>query len=234
MEVLQEQQVHIVDNRGAPPELIRLAWQVAKECKEIKAVIFDAFIDKLNGDLGAYDPVTGTIIIDMGACVLKKAWMKKGIMYIPNVWFNLVFTLFHEAEHALQLEEDPTLAELGVLPKDLEDTANVTAEISLLNWALEGTIPRLDELGWVGIQIKGLLNKLYVQAPQAALEEIAVEGTTAVSNAMYAALTSSQYADAAEIEKLLEAIDDGYVGVKVGGKRYLTAYDAINTTHEAH
>ena len=157
--------------------------------------------------------------------------MEKGIMYIPNVWFNLVFTLFHEVAHAFQLEEDPELAKLDVLPKDHEDDANTIAEDSLLEWAKEGIIPQLNEMGWVGDQVKALLNKLYAQTPQAVLDEMAVEGTTAVANALHAALMSDQYENKEDMKQLLEAIDEGFVGVKVDGKRYLTAYDAINTTH---
>ena len=234
MDGIQRPDIHIIDNKGAPPELVRIAQRAGAECPIIQVVVFDAFIKQLSGDLGAFDPETGTILIDMGACVLKKAWMRKGIMYIPNVWFNLVFTLFHEVAHAFQLEEDPALIELDVLPEAYEDEANIVAEDSLLEWAKNGTIPRLNSMGWVGDQIKALLNKLYAQIPHAVLDEMAVEGTAAVANAMHAALASSQYADDAERAKLLEAIDEGFVGTKVDGRRYLTAYDAINTNHEAH
>lgn len=224
--------MEIVDNKGAPPELIRIAHRAAGECKKVKRIIFDAFIWDLKKDLGAYDPVTETIIIDMGACVLKRAWMKKGILFIPNVWFNLLFTFFHEMEHAFQLEEDPTLLELDSLPQQYEDEANITAEASLLEWAKNGVIPRLNELGWVGNEIKKILNQMYVQTPNDVADELDVEGTEAVANALHASLVSDQYENKEEMALLFDAIDTGYVGTKVKGKRYFTAYDAINTTHQ--
>jgi len=133
--------------------------------------------------------------------------------------------------HAFQLEEDPELLEFETLPQEYEDEANTIAEDSLLEWAKEGVIPRINEMNWVGEQIKSLLNKLYAQIPHEVVDEMAVEGTTAVSNAMHAALVSPQYENEEDMHQLFEAIDGGYVGVIVDGKRYFTAYDAINTTH---
>ena len=226
----QLQEVQIVDDVGAPPELIRIAHKAARECTKVKKIIFSAFIKELSGDLGAYDPENETIIIDMGACVTKKAWMSRGIMYIPNVWFNLVFAFFHEMAHAFQLEDDPDILILDPLPQEYEDEANQVAEDSLLAWAKDNTIPKLNELGWVGIQIKAMLNKLYVQLPNAVNEEMEVEGTEAVANALHAMLTAGDIEDAEGRKKVLESIDNGDIGVKVAGKRYLTAYEAINTT----
>ena len=231
MEIVQKPNVHIIDNKGAPPELVRIAQRAGAECPIIKVIVFDAFIDKLKGNVGAFDPDSGTVIVDMGNCVIGKRWMKKGVMYIPNVWFNLVFALFHEVAHAFQLEEDPELLEFDTLPQEFEEEANTIAEDSLLEWAKEGAIPRLNEMNWVGEQIKSLLNRLYAQTPHEVVDELAVEGTTAVANAMHAALVSSQYENKEDMHRLLEAIDEGYVGVIVGGKRYFTAYDAINTTN---
>jgi len=223
--------MEIIDNKGAPPELIRIANKAAAECKKVKHIIFDAFIDDLKGDLGAYDPASGSIIIDMGQCTIKQAWMKKGILYIPNVWFNLLFTFFHEMEHAFQLEEDPSLLNLDALPKEYEDEANITAEDSLLAWAKDGVIPRLNEMGWVGNEIKRILNRLYAIEPDEVSNELDVEGTEAVANALHASLVSNQYENKEEMAELFDSIDKGYVGIKVKGKRYFTAYDAINTTH---
>ena len=225
------QEVQIIDIVGAPPELIRIAHKAARECTKVKKVIFSVFTKELDGALGAYDPKNETIIIDMGACVIKTSWMNKGILYIPNVWFNLVFAFFHEMEHAFQLEEDPDLIKMGSLPPQYEDDANQVAEDSLLEWAKNGTIPKLNEMGWVGDRIKSILNKLYVQLPNTVNEEMEVEGTEAVANALHAILTSKNTKDEEERKKILKAIDDGDIGVKISGKRYLTAYEAINTTY---
>jgi len=232
MDIVQKPNVHIIDNKGAPPELVSIAQRAGAECAIIKTIVFDAFIGKLKGSLGAFDPNNGIVIIDMGNCVNSRSWMKKGVMYIPNVWFNLVFALFHEVAHAFQLEEDPELLDFDKLPQEFEDEANTIAEDSLLEWAKEGVIPRLNEMNWVGEQIKSLLNRLYAQTPHEVVDEMAVEGTTAVANAMHAALVNQQYENKEDMLALFDAIDDGYVGVIVNKKRYFTAYDAINTTHQ--
>lgn len=232
MDIVQKPNVHIIDNKGAPPELVRVAQRAGAECPIIKVIVFDAFIDKLKGNIGAFEPKSGTVIVDMGNCIINKRWMKKGIMYIPNVWFNLVYALFHEVAHAFQLEEDPELLEFKTLPDEYEEEAHTIAEDSLLEWAKEGVTPRLNEMNWVGEQIKSLLNRLYAQIPHEVIDEMAVEGTTAVANALHAALVNQQYENKEDMLALFDAIDDGYIGVVVNGKRYFTAYDAINTTHQ--
>ena len=225
--------VELIDNKGAPPELIYLADEAASKYSTVNKVIFDAFIKELDGDLGAFDPVEGIIIIDMGACLTKRAWMKKGIMLIPNVWFNLIFTFFHEIAHASQLKEDPSLAKLDVLPKAYEEEANAIAENSLIKWVDTHTVPRLNELGWVGEQLKILLNKLYSQIPQAVNEELTVDGTGAAANALHVALANTQHEDAEDRAKLLKSIDEGLIGMVVNGRRYFTAYEAISMNYSS-
>lgn len=230
----QKQDVHIMDNKGAPPELVRLAQEAGSKCSKVKVVVFDAFIEDLKGELGAYDPDTGSIIVDMGACITDKRWMKKGIMFIPNVWFNLIFTFFHEMAHAFQLEEDPSLALLEALPLVYEEEADTIAENSLINWVETHDTPLLAEMSWVGEQIKDLFNKMYAQVPEVVVEELDINGTPAASNALHAVLAKGQIDDEGDRDKLLKSIDDGEIGVKINGKRYFTAYEAVNTTQEAH
>jgi len=226
--------MEIIDNRGAPPELVRLIHEEAQDCEHVKRVIFDAFIEDLDGDMGAYDPSTGTIIIDMGSCLMNKAWMKKGIMFIPNVWFNLLMTAFHEITHAAQVDADPTLVKWPWLPSSYEHEATEIAERRLIDWAKDHSIPTLAELGWVGEQIKLLLNKLYAQMPEAVNEEVDLQGTDIVARAMEAAAASKEYSSKEETALLLKQIDDGDVGAKSGDKRYLTAYEAIDLDYLGH
>ena len=233
MKELSERNIEIVDERGAPPELIRLARDAAVQCQKVDSIIFGAFISDLNGNLGAYNPDTQTIVIDMGQCLINRDWMEKGILFIPNVWFNLVYTFFHEMAHAFQLEEDPEIAELDELLPEYEEEANTIAKDSLLEWVKDGTTPRLNELGWVGDQIKVLFNKMYVHHPKAVLEEMSAEGTAAAADALHAILTKG-VEDPEDRAKLIESIDEGLIGIKINTKHYLTAYEAIDTTHECH
>jgi len=226
--------MEIIDNRGAPPELVRIVHEACKEHPSVKRVIFDAFIDALGGDTGAFDPITGTIYIDMGACVMNKTWMNKGIMYTANVWFNLVWTFFHELVHVQQLEQEPELVALDRLPQEYEDEACDTGLNSLLMWALDNDMPNLNEMAWVGEQIKILLNRLYAQMPWSVNEELDLQGTNFVADAIEAAGASKEYSEQEEIEVLLKSIDEGLVGGKVGVRKYLTAYEAIDLDHVEH
>jgi len=233
-ESVQKPDVLIVDNKGAPPELVQLAKEAASKCSKVNTVVFDAFMEQLNGDIGAFDHGSGTIIIDMGACIKKKTWITKGVMLIPNVWFNLVFAFFHEMAHAFQLEEDESLGALETLPQEYEDEANHIAEDSLLGWVDDHPIPLLSEMNWVGDQLKELLNKLYSQVPEVVIEELDLNGTNAAANALHVILATGDIEDKEGRAKLLQSIDDGVIGVKINGKRYLTAYESVNTTQSGH
>jgi len=226
--------MEFIDNRGAPPELIRKIHEKMETCESVKRVVFDAFIEDLKGDMGAFDPETGTIYIDMGACLMRKDWMKKGIMYIPNVWFNLMMTVFHEITHAAQLDEELGLSELHSLPKHYEYEATAIAEHMLMDWAKNNPIPTLAEMGWVGDQIKLLLNKLYAQMPEVVNEEIDLQGTDIVAHAKEAAQASKEYSQDHETALLLKQINEGMVGAKVNNTMYLTAYEAIDMDHVVH
>lgn len=227
--------MEVIDNRGAPPELV---LEIFTECMRlpVKYIVFDAFIEDLNGALGAFNPDTGTIYIDMGACITDKNWMKKGILFIPNVWLNLLMVGFHEAAHAFQLNEEPELACLDELPQDYEDEAAAIAEKRLLQWAKKPTVkvPTLNELGWVGDQIKFLFNKLYAQMPEYVNEELDLQGTDLIANAEIAAAASKEYCAPEEIALLLKQIDEGSIGGKYKQKKYLTAYEAIDLDHVEH
>lgn len=224
----------IIDNRGAPPELIRIVNEACKEHESVKEVVFDAFIEDLAGDTGAFNPDTGTIYIDMGACVMNRSWMKRGVMYSANVWFNLVWTFFHELVHVQQLEEAPRLAALDSLPAEYEAEACDVGIASTIAWAFNNSMPTLNEMGWVGEQIKLLLNKLYAQMPQVVNEELELQGTDLVAHAEEAAVNSKGFGTEEETALLLKSIDEGLIGGKVGNRKYLTAYEALDLNHTEH
>jgi len=217
----------IIDNKGAPPELVRTIVHEAELIHSVKRVIFDAFIKDLNGDLGAFNPTNGVIIIDLGNCLTNKSWMKKGFMFIANAWLNLLMTAFHELAHAAQLDLEPALANLDRLPQIYEDEATETAGIRVVNWTDEHPIPKLNELGWVGDQMKAIFNDLYFTMPDMVGEELDLEGTEIAAYAEQRAHTSREYSTEQETALLLKQIDDGMIGKKVGEKRYLTAYEAV-------
>ena len=222
--------VRMIDNLGAPPELVRLAEEEAKQTDVIKTIVFDAFVHEIftNNNLGALEPIEGIIVIDMGSCLTNKRWLKQGVRVVASAWFNLLYVLFHEVAHAIQLEANPWLAKEPFLPQRFEVDAAEEANTRLLEWAKENTVPSLNEMGWVGEQLKNILNNMYAIDPEAAILEIELDGTEAVAVAMHAILASGKYDDREDRKRLLESIDEGYVGVKVNGARYLTAYDVVD------
>jgi len=217
----------IIDNKGAPPELVRIANYIIEEYERVDLILFDAFIKDLKGNCGGYNPDNNFIVIDMGVCLTKRDWMAKGIMYIPNVWFNLLTALFHEAAHAIQLEDDPTLAAVNALPAQYEKEACKIAWRALFDWTKENDVPSLNEMSWVGSEIKKILNKAYTQTPGSVIEELDLERTGAAANALHVALIDGgeEYKT-----KLFNSIDTGESGIKINGKRYLTTHEAVTYT----
>lgn len=219
--------MEIIDNKGAPPELVRIINKAAEDCKCVTRIVFDAFITNLEGAMGAFSPDDGTIYIDLGRCIVERVWMKKGFMFIPNAWLNMLMTAFHEIAHAAQLDVDPELAKFESLPQKYEDEATEVAGIMLINWAETHPIPKLNELGWVGNQLKMMLNQMYSTMPEVVNEELEFEGTEVAAYAAERAQTSREYNQADDTALLLKQIDEGMVGVRVGDRKYLTAYEAV-------
>lgn len=220
--------MEIIDNRGAPPELVRVVVEEAKDHPLVNCIVFDAFIVDLNKAMGAFEPATGIIYLDMGACLLNNSWTKNGFMYIANVWFNLLMTMYHEFTHASQLQIEPELRDTWPLPERYEDEATVVAGQALLQWTSEAkALPTLNELNWVGDQIKRFFNHIYAQMPEMVNEELSLEGTDIVAAAIDRARTSKGYSSDEDTARLLKQIDEGWVGKKVGDKQYLTAYEAV-------
>jgi hypothetical protein len=219
--------MQVIDNIGAPPELVRIFEARGEECPALKGVVFDGFIEDLEGEMGAFEPETGLIYIDIGRCILERDWFNKGFTLIANAWMNMLFVSFHEIAHAEQLQAEPELLELNSLPAEYENQANEIAQRDTLDWAMKSKIPKLNEMGWAGDQLKGLLNQLYTTHPEAVIEELNLEGTDIAARAEIRAQASDHYSSPEDTAKLLEQIDEGIVGAKVEGKRYLTAYESI-------
>ena len=87
----------------APKEMVRLIEDLYPSVESIKKVIINANIAFLHGKMAVFDIDTGTIIFDIGTCIEDIRWMKKGCLYIPNVWFNIMYVTFHELAHAKQV-----------------------------------------------------------------------------------------------------------------------------------
>jgi hypothetical protein len=215
----------IILNEEAPLGMVRLVAEAMKLSENVKTVIFDAFVKELGGDLGAFVPETGTIIIDMGACMTNISWTKRGILYISNVWINLLTAFYHELGHAEQLAEEPDLLQLDTLPEEYEEEATEIAIDMATDWMAKHPVPPLMEMGWVGQEIRKMFNKLYAQMPETVEWELALQGCDIGGNAETIAKMAGESEGA--VQGLLKQIDEGDIGDMVGGKKWISAGAAV-------
>ena len=101
--------MEILIHKEVPPQLVEAVNALYGGIDAIKKVIFDANIPDLNGHMGVFNPDTGAILIDIGACMKDVRWMGMGMSYVPNVWCNMLYAVFHEGAHAghFEFEEEP-------------------------------------------------------------------------------------------------------------------------------
>ena len=148
-------------------------------------------------------------------------------MFIPNVWFNLMFAVHHELVHACQILDDPTLIGVDGVPKDEEDQANQMALDAVWSWFDQGgKIPPLREMGWVGEQIAKTLSGIYGTNPESVIEEMDMVQTGAVANVEAMIVAQDHFND---IELLYSNIDKGEIGIRANGQRYLAADEFLAT-----
>jgi len=213
----------IIIKKEAPLELVRIIDQVCSDIHTINKVIIDAFIPELapKKALGAFDPETGTIYIDMANCLMDKRWMEKGCLFIPNVWINLMYAVHHEVVHACQVIDNPNLIAMNPLPKEVEDEALEMAQDAVFSWFEQGgKIPPLREMGWVGEGIAATLNGLFSRMPEDVIKEMDMLKVGAVAEVDAVIVSHDHFND---IDLLHSEIDNGKIGLKVNGQRYLTA-----------
>lgn len=214
----------IVIRTEAPPLLVQLANEAYEGIESVKKVIFTAF-ELPNQYLGAFLPKEGAVIIDLGHCMVLKEWMAKGSTFIANVWMNMLFTIHHELIHACQVMDDPSILNCEECPQELEDEANELAKEAMYSWfEAGGKIPPLKELGWVGEMIGKTFNDLLSQKPQEIMAEMDALAAGAIAKADVVVATHDHFND---IPLLYQLIDEGKIGVKVEGQRYLTATEFL-------
>lgn len=113
--------------------------------------------------LAAFSPKAKRLMIDLGNCLVNQNFMKQGLMWIPSIWFNLLFAFYHEMAHVIQIEEDPKLAKRKEPTKAMEKDANDFAIGSIKDWTKDknNEMPTLNEMGWIGKQVKKGINLYY-------------------------------------------------------------------------
>lgn len=217
----------IVLHQEAPPALVSIIDQAYTDIISINAVELGIDFIPLREKqaVGAFDPASGTVFIDMQNCLRDRRWMDKGCLYIPSVWFNLMYATHHELIHAVQVVDDPSLIDMDVVPKDKEDEAHYMAMDAMFSWfEAGGKIPPLGEMGWVGEAIASTLNGLFSRMPEAVIEELDMMKMGAVARAEAVTSAHDHFNDSSI---LYENIDKGEIGIKFNGKRYLTASELL-------
>lgn len=217
----------IMLHQEAPLMLISTIDQAYTDIASIKAVHIGIDFPTLREKkaIGAFDPVSGTVFIDMQNCLRDNRWIKKGCLFIPNVWFNLMYATHHELIHAVQVVDDPSLIDMDVVPKDQEDEAHQMAVDAMFSWfEAGGKIPPLIEMGWIGEAIASTLNGLFSRMPEAVVEELDMMKIGAVARAEVVISAHDHFNDS---KILYEDIDRGKIGIKFNDKRYLTASELL-------
>lgn len=217
----------IIVHEEAPAELIRIIDQAYADITSIKAVEIGINFQPLreNEEVGAFDPASGTVFIDMQNCLTNRQWMKKGCLFIPNVWLNLMYAVHHELIHAVQVADDPSIIDLPAIPEAKEVEANQMAVDAMFSWfEAGGKIPPLKEMGWIGEAIASTLNGLFNRMPEAVSEELDLMKIGAVARVEIVISAHDHFNDS---DILYANIDKGEMGIKSKGQRYLTASELL-------
>jgi hypothetical protein len=184
---------------------------------------------------GRWDIPTGTITIDIAECIRQLDWVRKLGMFVTyNIWYNVLYTIFHESIHAWQcLQEGWT----EKLPADanidlLEQEAHEKALDLVFEWFNKNSLPNLNNMADLGVEIKRLRNSMYASDPHIEAEQ-KVWGTDAAAKAETFAILNPE-SDGGDSECLFNRIDEGSFGCIIGGVRYLKATDLVASQISIH
>lgn len=224
---IEERDIEITELERMPPALKELLIDELSQTTTVDFVVIGAFIQDFGNKVGAYYPETRTIVIDMGNALNSMAFYNKGMMFIPNVWYTLIHTIGHEICHAMQYETIPELLNYKVLPQEYEDQANAYGEELVGRWAqAHNRIPDINTMGWLGEQLVVLINNMYSKTPDI-VDDLEYMSAGAVAHLDAALAHDPDYADEDLRARTIKDVDDGVIGLKVNGKRFLGAYDFI-------
>jgi len=218
--------IQLIELVEAPPLLTQLATLETASLRSgvVNTIVFGAYMDHMDSCVGSFSPNMKRIHIDLGNALNDSAMYTAGMLFIPNTWFTAMWALYHEIEHARQLHAEPALIEFETLPQEYEDMAMQAGEDALLSWSRYNSIPPLDQLGWLGKQLVLMLNNMYTRHPDVADEVNNLElGAAAELEAVFA---SWEFTPKGR-QVLIEEIDAGNIGLKIGNDRFLTAYEFL-------
>ena len=213
-----------------PPEMLAdlisktILGEEPKDEESNPFTLIEEVIFKVNelpdGMLAAFNPKEKNIVIDLGNCLVNQSFMKQGLMWIPSIWFNLLFAFYHELGHVIQIEGNPKLANKPPTKKS-DKEADEFAIGCIKDWTKKenNKLPTLDEMGWIGNQIKKAINMYY---PEPLFDKMYSEIKPCGLGAVGGLDTIAAYQK--DIEKIHEELaKDEKFGIIVDGKKYMKA-----------
>lgn len=223
--------MNIVSKIELPKGIKSLVRRTFSKYPSVNRVLFvDNVIPEEKTGYISMNESTGSveIIIDLGNCLRRMKWYEEGMMFIPNVWCNLIETIFHEAKHAEQLEYLKSVGKEDAIyefEEQLEEEANEEALEKLEEFLKERTTPALGELGWLGQEIGKMLNAIYGINSDMVDDEITIMGSMLVAHAMRTADGTEKWESPVSRASLNRSVgaEKGGVGARINGTPYLKA-----------
>ena len=223
------QRVKIILHEEVPPAIVNIVREEFDPLGVVDQILLTRNCELLEGRMAAFVPATGSVVIDLDACIKDLRWMEKGATFIANAWFNLLYCIYHEACHAKQVEKGLAI----ILPDDmLEIHADKSAIEDMMEWAMQHDMPALEEMGYVGEKIKKTLDRLRIKQPAMVELELNACGKGVAIARVAATRCETEYDTKKSIASLETAIDDSEVGVIINNDKYLKAEEFINIDGE--
>ncbi len=217
----------VIGTVAAPPMLLGIIEDAFKDLDNVTFLVIAPKINDIQGRVGAtqIDPDGNLmVLISLQNCVENTHWVDKGMLYIPNVWYNMLYAVYHEAAHCKQLAEDPELLnDFEHALEIMEHAADIEAIERIFEWSKKNKAPSLREMGWAGSQIQLVLNSIYAQHPAVVDEELATMDTMIVAKAAVTAANADTLETSEEMTSMIDHIKNGSMGTVLNGQCYLHA-----------
>lgn len=214
------------------PIAINVVLEAICELRNVKEVAFltNGAVRCMDGynSRGRWDLPSGTITIDLAECVRQLDWVRKGMFVTYNIWYNILYAIYHEAAHAWQCQQEGWT---NYLPEDadidaLEKEADEKATLATIEWFERNKLPDLKSMGDLGLEIKQLRNAMYAMEDPHIEDEQRALGTDAAGKAEVVAIVHPLFESEAK-NRLFDRIDEGAIGCKINGVRYLKADEIL-------
>lgn len=207
------------------PEAVRLAEEAFKGFENVDKVIFTSNqIDKM----GKFIPGTKSVVIDLERVVKNRDLViTKGMFLHIAIWCNLVYTIYHEAAHAQQFQQEGW----AEIPQDMdlevvEAEAHAIAFDKTADWFISHEMPPIPEMGYLGRRIADHMNHLFAMGNPMMEEEVSLLKTQAAGRADVFTRLNGDF-DGESESLLFDRIDEGAFGCLHNGVRYLKANEIL-------